>query len=94
MLGRTRPDRPLSRSSTAQPLNAEIAVGDLTDLDSLRHPCDGVTGIVHTSCTFTDSNVDIDAMQAMLDGWRSIERKVQSSETGLFSPREPTGRAA
>ena len=68
MLGRTRPDRPPPRSSAAQTLNVEIAVGDLTDLDSLRRPCDGVSGILHTSCTFTNTNVDIAAMQAMVDG--------------------------
>ena len=46
----------------------------------------GATGIVHTACTFTDSMVDIAAMEALIDGWRSIERKVQSSDTGPFSP--------
>ena len=56
----------------AQALNVDLAIGDLADPDSLRRACDGVTGIVHTACTFTDSNVDIAAMQALLDGWRSI----------------------
>ena len=56
----------------AQALHAEIVIGDLADPASLRRACDGVTGIVHTACTFTNSNVDIAAMQALLDGWRSI----------------------
>jgi nucleoside-diphosphate-sugar epimerase len=56
----------------AQALNVDLAIGDLADPDSLRRACDGVTGIVHTACTFTDSTVDIAAMQALLDGWRSI----------------------
>lgn len=56
----------------AQALNVDLAIGDLADPDSLRRACDGVTGIVHTACTFTNSNVDIAAMQALLDGWRSI----------------------
>lgn len=55
-----------------QALDADLVVGDLADPDSLRRACDGVTGIVHTACTFTDSNVDIAAMQTLLDGWRDI----------------------
>jgi nucleoside-diphosphate-sugar epimerase len=50
--------------------DAEIAIGDLADHDSLLRACDGVTGIVHTACTFTDSAIDIGAMQVLLDGWR------------------------
>lgn len=76
----------------AQALNVDLAIGDLADPDSLRRACDGVAGIVHTACTFTDSNVDIAAMQALLDGWRSIERKVQSRKTGPFSSWDSTQR--
>lgn len=57
--------------SAAQAVEADLVIGDLADPDSLRRACDGATGIVHTACTFTDSTVDIAAMQALLDGWRS-----------------------
>lgn len=57
--------------STAQSLDAEIAVGDLADPNSLRRATDGVTGIVHAACTFTDAAVDVAAMQSLLDGWQA-----------------------
>ena len=70
---RTLPVRALARAESAPKLAAlgvEVAIGDLSDPDSLRRACEGVTGIVHAACTFTDSAVDIAAMQALLDGWR------------------------
>jgi nucleoside-diphosphate-sugar epimerase len=57
--------------AAAQSLGAEIAVGDLADPSRLRRAADGVTGIVHAACTFTDAAVDIAAMQALLDGWQT-----------------------
>lgn len=72
--------------AAAPALDAEIAIGDLADPDSLRRACDGVAGIVHAACTFSDSAVDIAAMEALIDGWRGVERKVQSRKTGRFSP--------
>ncbi len=66
--------RGLARASSADKLAAlgvDVAIGDLADADSLRHACDGVDGIVHAACTFSDSTVDIAAMQALLDGWQS-----------------------
>jgi len=53
------------------PPGADIAIGDLADIASLERATAGVTGIIHTACTFTDSRVDIAAMQALLDHWRS-----------------------
>ena len=44
--------------------------GDLNDQKSLHRACEGVSGIVHAACTLTDSNIDIAAMQALLDGWQ------------------------
>jgi nucleoside-diphosphate-sugar epimerase len=70
----------------AQALNADVASGDLAGPDSLRRACDGVTGVVHTACTFTDSTIDIAAMEALLEGWRGIEGSVRSSETGPILP--------
>jgi nucleoside-diphosphate-sugar epimerase len=65
--------RALARATSAGKMSlpgVEIAIGDLTDPDSVRRACESVTGIVHAACTFTDSRVDIAAMQALLDGWR------------------------
>ena len=71
----------------AQALNADLAIGDLADPDSLRRACDGVTGIVHTACTFTEFNRR-HRRHAGVAGWVAwcIERKVQSPKTGPFSP--------
>ena len=51
------------------PAEVDIAIGDLSDPASLHRATLGVTGIIHTACTFTDSAVDIAAMQALLDSW-------------------------
>jgi nucleoside-diphosphate-sugar epimerase len=58
-----------SASSVQQP-GVEVATGDLADLDSLRRAVYGVSGVVHIACTFSDAQVDIAAMQALLDGWQ------------------------
>ena len=58
-------------SSAKVPAGAQIAIGDLSDPASLTRATAGVAGIIHTACTFTDSNVDIAAMQALLDGWQA-----------------------
>ena len=66
--------RGLAREASAaklQALGMDVAIGDLADPDSLRRACDGVDGIVHAACTFSDSTVDIAAMQALLDGWQT-----------------------
>jgi nucleoside-diphosphate-sugar epimerase len=58
-------------SLAAAPPHTHVATGDLSDPASLRRACQGVGGIIHTACTFTDSAVDVAAMQALLDGWRT-----------------------
>lgn len=58
-------------SQAKAPPNAEIILGDLTDLDSLQRAMAGVTGVVHSACTFTDSRIDIAAMQALLEHWQA-----------------------
>ena len=73
--------REASRAA-AQTLDAELAIGDLADPGSLRRACDGVDGIVHTAWSFTDSNVDIAAMEALVDGWRATPKPVRSPKTG------------
>lgn len=69
---RSYPVRVLVREASLAkaPPGAEIARGDLADLASVQRATAGITGIIHTACTFTDSNVDIAAMQALLDGWQ------------------------
>lgn len=47
----------------------EVALGDLGDPDSLVRAARGTSGIVHAACTFTDSAVDIAAMECLLAGW-------------------------
>jgi len=51
-------------------LNVDIALGELADGDSLKRAVKGVSGIVHTACTFTDSRVDQAGLRALLDGWQ------------------------
>lgn len=69
---RNLPVRVLARAESIAkaPPGAEIAIGDLSDPASLRRATEGVSGIIHTACTFTDSAIDIAAMQALLDGWQ------------------------
>jgi nucleoside-diphosphate-sugar epimerase len=70
---RGHPVRILARSSvsdTSETPGIDYIQGNLTDLQSLHRACEGVTGIVHAACTFTDSNIDIAAMQALLEGWQ------------------------
>ena len=61
--------RPASLAKLAD-LGIDVVPGDLADPDSLRRATQGVTGIVHAACTFTDAAVDIAAMQILLDGWQ------------------------
>jgi nucleoside-diphosphate-sugar epimerase len=58
-------------SASACAAGAEVAIGDLRDPESLERAARGTTGIVHAACTFTDSAVDIAAMQSLLAGWQS-----------------------
>jgi len=60
-----RPDS----AAVAQKLGADVALGDLADADSLRDAAQGMAGVVHVACTFTQPNVDIAAMETLLDAW-------------------------
>jgi nucleoside-diphosphate-sugar epimerase len=66
------PVRVLVRATSVDkaPPGTEIALGDLADPASVQRATAGISGIVHTACTFTDSRVDIAAMQALLEGWQ------------------------
>src|SRR5512135_2491907 len=53
----------------ARELDAELALGDLADAGSLRRAAQGVTGIGHVACTFTQRDVDVAATETLLDAW-------------------------
>lgn len=70
---RNYPVRVLVREASIAkaPAGADIAIGDLADLASLQRAMQGVTGMIHTACTFTDSRIDIAAMEVLCDGWQA-----------------------
>lgn len=73
LMAQGRPVRVLVRPESAHlpALNgAEVAEGDLGDLDSLRGAVEGVDAVIHSACTFTDHATDLAAMRALVDGWR------------------------
>ncbi|MEU3572864.1 condensation domain-containing protein [Kitasatospora sp. NPDC036755] len=73
LVAQGRPVRVLVRPESAHlpALNgAEVAEGDLGDLDSLRRAVEGVDAVIHSACTFTEHATDLAAMRALLDGWR------------------------
>lgn len=57
-------------AARARASGAQVVLGDLHDPQSLARAAEGATGIVHTACTYTDSSVDIAAMQALLSSWQ------------------------
>ncbi|MEV7773882.1 condensation domain-containing protein [Kitasatospora sp. NPDC086791] len=73
LMAQGRPVRALVRPESAHlpALNgAEVAEGDLADVDSLRRAVEGVDAVIHSACTFTDHATDLAAMRALVDGWR------------------------
>ncbi|MFH8381358.1 condensation domain-containing protein [Kitasatospora sp. NPDC018058] len=72
LMAQGRPVRVLVRPESAHlPTlhGAEIAEGDLADLDSLHRAVKGVDAVIHSACTFTEHATDVAAMRALLDGW-------------------------
>lgn len=64
------PVRVLARpESAARVVDAEPAIGDLADADSVHVAARDAGGVVHVASTFTRPEVDLAAMQALLDGW-------------------------
>ncbi|MEU1285204.1 condensation domain-containing protein [Kitasatospora sp. NPDC005856] len=73
LIAQGRPVRVLVRPESAHLpalTGAEVAEGDLGDLDSLRRAVEGVDAVIHSACTFTDHATDLAAMRALVDGWR------------------------
>ncbi|CAM5294690.1 Carrier domain-containing protein OS=Kitasatospora aureofaciens OX=1894 GN=GCM10010502_21100 PE=4 SV=1 [Kitasatospora aureofaciens] len=72
LMAQGRPVRVLVRPESAHlPAlhGAEIAEGDLADLDSLQRAVKGVDAVIHAACTFTEHETDVAAMRTLLDGW-------------------------
>ncbi|MFE9535057.1 condensation domain-containing protein [Streptomyces sp. NPDC006691] len=68
-----RPVLALARPESAHLVGGqgvEVIEGDLTDLDGLRAAVEGADAVIHAACTFTRPEVDVAAMEAMVDAWR------------------------
>jgi NADH dehydrogenase len=72
-------DRGAERARSLEQLGAELAVGDLTDADSLRRACDGVTHVISTANAFmqqrgnTPDRVDVEGTRALADAARAAD---------------------
>ncbi|WP_329404017.1 condensation domain-containing protein [Streptomyces melanogenes] len=68
-----RPVLALARPESAHLIAAEgvdVVAGDLTDLAGLRDAVREADAVIHAACTFTRPEVDLAAMEAMVDAWR------------------------
>ncbi|MEV6679106.1 condensation domain-containing protein [Streptomyces erythrochromogenes] len=68
-----RPVLALARPESAHLIATEgvdVIEGDLTDLAGLRDAVAQADAVVHAACTFTRHDVDLAAMEAMVDAWR------------------------
>lgn len=68
-----RPVLALARPESAHLIAAEgvdVVAGDLTDLAGLRNAVGEADAVIHAACTFTRPDVDLAAMETMVDAWR------------------------
>ncbi|MER6251442.1 condensation domain-containing protein [Streptomyces sp. NPDC001584] len=68
-----RPVLALARPESAHLIATEgvdVIEGDLSDLAGLRDAVAQADAVVHSACTFTRHDVDLAAMEAMVDAWR------------------------
>ncbi|UNO38593.1 condensation domain-containing protein [Streptomyces sp. MST-110588] len=110
LAARGRPVRALARPESAHLLAAdgvEVVHGDLGDPAGLRAATADASAVIHAACTFTDPEVDLAAMRALLDGWRqgpfvfvsSVDAYGQppltdvAEDTPSAEPLTPYGRA-
>ncbi|MEV6572916.1 condensation domain-containing protein [Streptomyces sp. NPDC051577] len=73
LAARGRPVLALARPESAHLIAAEgvdVIEGDLTDLAGLRDAVAHADAVVHAACTFTRHDVDLAAMETMVDAWR------------------------
>lgn len=70
---RNVPMRVLVREESVEKVtgwDADVAIGDLADFGSLHRAMNGVSGVAHVACTFTDIAIDVAAMGVLLDSWQ------------------------
>ncbi|AWZ12819.1 hypothetical protein DRB96_11305 [Streptomyces sp. ICC1] len=68
-----RPVLALARPESAHLIATEgvdVIEGDLSDLAGLRNAVAQADAVVHAACTFTRHDVDLAAMETMVDAWR------------------------
>ncbi|GGQ06762.1 hypothetical protein GCM10010215_35050 [Streptomyces virginiae] len=73
LAARGRPVLALARSESAHLIatdGVDVIEGDLTDLAGLRDAVAQADAVVHAACTFTRHDVDLAAMETMVDAWR------------------------
>lgn len=73
LAARGRPVLALARPESAHLIAAEgvdVIEGDLADLAGLRDAVAHADAVVHAACTFTRHDVDLAAMETMVDAWR------------------------
>ncbi|WP_406397913.1 condensation domain-containing protein [Streptomyces sp. NBC_00879] len=86
-----RPVLALARPESAHLVAADgvdVVEGDLTDLDGLRAAVESADAVIHAACTFTRPEVDVAAMEAMVDAWRSGPFVFVSSVDAYGRPTE------
>ncbi|MET3984708.1 condensation domain-containing protein [Streptomyces sp. PvR034] len=72
LAARGRPVLALARPESAHLVSGdgvEVVEGDLGDLDGLRAAVASADAVIHAACTFTRPEVDVAAMEAMVDAW-------------------------
>ncbi|MFD5429393.1 condensation domain-containing protein [Streptomyces sp. NPDC127084] len=68
-----RPVLALARPESAHLVagdGVDVIEGDLADPSALRDAVAAADAVIHAACTFTRPEVDLAAMEAMVDGWR------------------------
>ncbi|MFJ3234665.1 condensation domain-containing protein [Streptomyces sp. NPDC086787] len=73
LAARGRPVLALARPESAHLIATEgvdVVEGDLSDLAGLRDAVAHADAVVHSACTFTRHEVDLAAMETMVDAWR------------------------
>ncbi|GAA0588576.1 condensation domain-containing protein [Streptomyces crystallinus] len=92
LAARGRPVLALARPESAHLIAAEgvdVVEGDLTDLAGLRHAVASADAIVHAASTFTRPEVDLAAMEAMVEAWSGGPFVFVSSVDAYGHPRTP-----
>ncbi|MCX4825626.1 condensation domain-containing protein [Streptomyces sp. NBC_01142] len=73
LVAQGRPVLALARPESSHLVAGEgvdVVEGDLADLAGLRKAVESADAVIHAACTFTRPEVDVAAMEAMVDAWR------------------------